>query len=128
MKHLKRFNEAFQDTEYNKFMGLDISDIGSIKFIWSNLPFFSSYIDKNGNYSTDNELKMSLDNAVSKKLKSIKKEDFKIILEDNGLKPQWIKKDPNRDPNLNFDCIKITLEGRDLVDFFYIIENIEEFK
>jgi hypothetical protein len=118
MKHLKRFNEAFQDTEYNKFMGIDISDIGTLTFGWTNIPHvFNSYYDKNGKLG-DPELTFALNDAIKQKLVDIKREHFEKMLDRNGLLT---------DPNTN-GGFKIVLEGRDLIDFFYIIENIDDVK
>lgn len=116
MKHLKKF-EAFQDTEFNKFCGIDISDIYSIKFSWSDKPHLSGdYNDKFGNYK-DPDKKMSILDIVREKLSTIGKNSFYKILVDEGL-------NPDVEPN----GFSINLQDNDLVTFFHIIENIEEFK
>lgn len=47
MRKLKLF-DSFQETEYKKFGGIDITDVDSISFSWSNVPYFSDYYDHKG--------------------------------------------------------------------------------
>lgn len=97
------------ETEYNKFLGLDISEIESVTFFWTNSPHFTDFKDIHGNYC-DPDLRSEMNRLISDKLDGILPTDFRKILEDNGL---VIVGDSE---------YHTSLSGEDLVTFFDIIQ------
>ncbi len=63
MKYIKAFNESedygSMETEYGKFLGIDISDVHNITFAWSNVPHLSDYRTVNNKIGTS-EKRISL--------------------------------------------------------------------
>lgn len=111
-------NEAFGDleTEFGKFLGIDISDIYKIEFIWSNSPHFSDYQQPNGKHGTS-EKRIAITTSVRSILDghNIKCEDFMNTLVDHGF---IITREPDKD-----GAWSITLVGQEVIEFFYIIES-----
>lgn len=117
MKHIKLFNESedygSMETEYGKFLGIDISDVHDIHFIWSNVPHLSDYRTADNKVGTA-EKRMALSSSVKTLLQShdIKKEQFKDILIERGF-------DVKIENGGNYS---IELTGQEVVEFFYLIE------
>ena len=83
--HIKTF-ENFKDIEnnYNHFDGIDISDLYSFDFFWSNKAFISDYKKQNGEYGSANK-RIMLDESLDKYLTNkVTKEKFKEILKEEG--------------------------------------------
>ena len=115
MRYMKKF-ESFSETEYNHFCGINISEIYSINFGWTNIPFFSDYTDKNGKFG-DPELRMEISEIVREKLRRTTKDQLYDILSSEGLIPE-----------IGVSGYTLDLTGQDIINFFYIIENIDEHK
>lgn len=115
MRKLKLF-DSFQETEYKKFGGIDITDVDSISFSWSNVPYFSDYYDHKGELG-DPYIRIGMTKYLKQSLSEIDKDKFYDILISEGIKPK-----------VHSNGYTINLMGQDLVEFLYIIENINEYK
>ncbi len=117
MKYIKAFNESedygSMETEYGKFLGIDISDVHNITFAWSNVPHLSDYRTVNNKIGTS-EKRISLSSSMKTILQShgIKKDQFKYTLFDRGfdIKVQ------------NDNSYSVELVGQEVIEFFYLIE------
>lgn len=114
---LEGFKDDFE-SEYGKFMGIDITDISSINFTWSNLPHFSDYKDSDRKYG-DPEKRIDLTEIVRNILSDNKmtKNQFKSMLEDDGFQ---VDINQSRDN----EGYRVTLNGQDVIRFFHLIEEL----
>jgi hypothetical protein len=117
MKHIKLFeNFEPRETEFNKFRGIDISDVNSFSFIWSNNPGISSYKTIDGEYGSAEkriEIYYAIKSIISDS--GITSEQFKELLEKN------FKVDSEK------GAYSVDLKGDDVLIFFEILENINSY-
>lgn len=148
MKHIKTFNESSEDygsmeTEYGKFLGIDISDVHDIHFIWSNVPHLSDYRTADNKAGTA-EKRMALNSTMRTLLDThdIKKDQFKDILIERGfdvkiekarVHPSIASLRSNIDrvtvprflpvkSTMYEDNYSVELTGQEVVEFFYLLE------
>ena len=158
MKHLKKFNENFDsyytkselewdrkyadgskiapETEFNKFQGIDISDIKSFEFYWNSpsygglsVPFMSSYkkiggendkISPYGDADKRNDIVQTMRNIISDN--NITMSEFGDLLKKNfGDKVVYSTRQDNK------GGFKMIVEGEDVRLFFELFENLETY-
>jgi hypothetical protein len=117
MKHLKLFeNFTSRETEFNKFRGIDISDVNSFSFIWSTAPHISSYKgtdDKYGSAEKRIDIYHTIKNIILDS--GVTKEQFKDILEKNF------------EVSSSSTGYHVDLKGQDVIVFFEILQNINSY-
>jgi len=124
MKHIKLFeNFEHKDTEFNKFRGIDISDIYSFSFIWTNNPHISDYKKIDGEYGSSEkriDIYYTIKNIISDS--EVTKEQFRKILEKNFN----VDISTSGSPSIESESpsYSVILEGQDILAFFDILENI----
>lgn len=138
LNHLTLFENFEREREYNMFKGIDVSDIYSFHFIWSNMPFISDYTSYSGGYGTKDKGHDVCD-AVMQVLKeyNIDKYEFGKLLEKNFEHRMFDYKNGKEKNVLIYDsrgqlpedgmAYSIELEGESVVVFFEILENLEEY-
>jgi hypothetical protein len=117
MKYIKKFeNFNFKETEYNTFLGVDVSDVQELEFTWTNVPHLSDYNDRYGKWGSS-EKRIELNKVFLEHLRKIgiDKENLYQILIKNGLKT----------PTAESKNWIFYLKDDDLRTFFNIIENLE---
>jgi len=119
MKYIKKFNENLDETEYGKFFEIDITDVYSFTFFWSNLPFISDYKDKYEQYGTA-EKRVDITKTFREILNNfgIQKERFKNILIEKGFDLV--------DYNNRGGDYQLFLSGQDVIEFFDIFYWLEK--
>lgn len=122
MKHIKLFEDfEHRDTEFNKFRGIDISDIHKLTFAWSNSPFIYDYKMSNGLHGSA-EKRIEINNQIRSILSNVTKEQFRLVLEKNFKVDIRSSNSPSiesESPSYN-----VVFEGQDILAFFEILENI----
>lgn len=140
LNHLTLFENFEREREYNMFKGIDVSDLYSFDFIWSNMPFISDYTSYSGGYGTKDK-GHDVCEAIIQVLEehNIDKYEFGKLLEKNfesteyhdGLKLWEMKNilvyDSRGQLPEDDMAYSINLEGEGVVVFFEILENIEEY-
>ncbi len=122
MKHIKLFEDfEHRDTEFNKFRGIDISDIHILTFAWSNRPFIYDYKMSNDKYGSS-EKRIEISEQIRSILSNTTKEQFRKVLEKNfnvDIRSSGSPSIESDSPSYN-----VVLKGEDILAFFDILENI----
>lgn len=123
MKYLKLFdNFSHKETEFNKFRGIDISDIHILTFGWSNIPFIHDYKMSNDKYGSS-EKRIEISEQIRSILSTITKEQFRLILEKNF--NVTIRSSNSPSIESISPSYSVVLEGQDVISFFEVLENIK---
>jgi|ERR1035437_6861847 hypothetical protein len=126
MKYIKLFeNFEPQETEYNKFNGIDISDIKSFDFIWSNEPLIAR-INISPLLGTTDEFKSEKSISIS--------EQIQRIIDDNNISREQFKELLDKNFNVvpsnyyrHSNWYHVSLKDTEVHLFFELLENIQSY-
>lgn len=113
------------ETEFNKFRGLDISDINTFTFGWTNTPFISDYKMSDGKYGCS-EKRIDMSHEIRSILSNTTKDEFRLILEKNFNVD--IRTSGSKSIEDVSKSYSVLLEGTDVLAFFDILENLNYYK